>query len=785
MPGPRTPLACAAVVLVLTAAAAGAASDWQGLLQVRPVRPKQTERVPLKGYEWDVVSTQYFRLYAMPGVHPEHVRQVAERVDNIWRFLKGRAGVECESRILVFLPADRSSYNALVKPFASRRRSAQYPDAQDYLNKSAVAIDTHNYVDRLASIMHQAAHLFRHTREDQSHQDTGPWRWWAGEFMARYFSMGLERTYAVLRPRQELYAMWFRDRMLPPWRGLEQMKARSIRPRSRHFNLLVVESILHFLEQTYGQEQMTKLWRTCLDARREQYPDTGAIFQAVFGKSVDALEREWYAYYDVGLPAWYLSQAQQAYGKSDYAQCLAQATAVLDTVPPNAMRYVKWKYAWGLAGACFREAGLVGEAESHFEAAAMVPHRGSLGPDLDPFSAHRRRAQPKAPKGEELALPDDEPSLSQLAHYLYRRNDFTRAGRAYDKLVTQFPNSPAAASYHFTYGQLLKRQGHLEQARRVWEAAARYPNSYHALRAQIYLAQHVAGLHTPKAKADAQRRLQRVLDTPVLGDGARYSASLRRWAQRELAKLSSGKGATVRPVASPSDEPSVRLVTRYRAPASMATRISTAVAASPCAAAQIDAVIEKYQALQMATWADLADAGATRLPWLTVQARLLLTRRREVEDQLDKGQNADLAAWFVARLQGPIHPEPLPQEGDRYKAACADLHRWVRQWKQAQLLQLRTTANLDAETEAKIVALVEHHRADTRALWEARAQEGASKDVAKRHAALEREFRAQVSKAVGPPRAQAVWRWWEEQRGQLVQFNGVVRHRPPPTHDDL
>jgi len=271
----------------------------------------------------------------------------------------------------------------------------------------------------------------------------------------------------------------------------------------------------------------------------------------------------------------------------------------------------------------------------------------------------------------------------------------------------------------------------------------------------------------------------------VLGDGARHSASLRRWAKRELAKLPSSKNATARPVASPSGEPRVRLATRYRQSASMATGISAAVAASPSVAAQIDAVIEKYQALQMATWAGLADAGATRVPWLAVQEHLLLTRRKEVEDQLDEDQKADLAAWFVARLQAPIHPEPLPQERDRYEAACADLRPWVRKWRQTQLHQLRTTANLDAEAEAKIAALVERHRADIRALWETRAQEGASQDVAKRHAALEREFKAQVDKAVGPPRAQAVWRWWREQRGQLVQFNGVVRHRPPPTHDDL
>ena len=761
------------------------ASDWDTLLHVNPSNAAAGGTVQLKSYSWHVVDTEHFRLHYMTGVHPEHVRQVAERVDNIWRFLKLRSGVECDSRILVFLPLNRSTYNKLTSPFVSRRRSGRFPAAQDFVSKSVIAIDTHDYVDRLASIMYESTHLFRHTREAQHRKDSGPWCWWSGEFMARYFSMGLMRVFAVLRPRRELCSMWFRDRVLPRWSALETMKPGSVHPRSRRFEFTVVESALHFLELTYGQERMAQFWRATLDASSERYASTEAIFKEVFGKGFDELEREWCDYYAVGLPAWYISAAHHAYSKGDLPRAAAFATGVLDAAPRSALRNVLWKRAWGLAGACFRKAGLREEAESHFEAAAMIPYRWCLGADLDPFgnqySGRRSHPSPNDPQ----RLPEDEPSLAALAAHHQRRGETNLAIHAYEELAKRFPNSSGAPTYHFTLGQLLMRKGQKAEALQAWTGATRYPNSYQAMRGHMYIGRHKAQLPAPEAKAEARRHFQAVLNTNPQGQDSQRADSLRRWARRELAKLDKNRPVTVRATPAKPTAAGARVVTHPRAHATLADRMSAALAVSPAQRTQIAGLVEKCRSLQMSTWRSLARAGAERDMWLAVQSHLLAARRREIEDILDDAQKDSLSSWFIERLAVSDVAEPMPRDENQYNECRAHLTRWAESWRQTRLNEFAAQTGLDPQAADALKAMLGKYRKDVLALWAQVLKGRGIAEIGKGQSALDKALHANAAKLLGPARAALFHRWWQDQKDELEQYNGVIRHPPQPTQDDL
>ncbi len=772
--------ACIAALLAASYPAR-AASDWDGLRLIHPTQVAPSETVRLKGYEWRWIDTKHFRLYYLPQVQAEHVRQVAERVDNIWTFLKGRAGVECDSRVFVFMPATRQQYNALCRPLESRRRSAQYPAAQDFAGKSFIASETHDAVDRLASIMYETTHLFRHTRAEQMGQDNGPWCWWSGEFMARYFSMGLMRAFAVLRPRQELYAMWLRDNVVPRWGDLERMNPRQVRRRRRGFNTRVVESALHFLEQRYGQEAMIRFWQTSLDAKTARYPGMSAIFEQVFGKPMDTLEREWMAYYALGLPMDYLSRVQAAYRRNDLPRARVLAQAVLDSTPPHALRYEVWKRAWAWAAAAQCAAGLLEQAEADFETTAMFPYRWSLGPALDPFGTrYRAQWQPTNTRGA-LALPDDELALKTLAEILYRRGDAPQATRAYEKLAQGFPNSAQAPSYLFTWGQLLLRQQLTDAAMQAWHRAMQYPNSYHAARAGVYLGQQLVRAKKPD---EARRCFEAALNVVITGPYARYTSSLHKWARRELAKL--GGAQPVAPKAAPLPDSPARVVTQlgeFRRPA--AEGLCTIVSASPEQTRQIETLFEKFRSLQLATWAMLGDAGADGRVWAAVQAGLLAQRRREIAALLDEDQQARMELWFLDRLPPATGPQPMPLDEDAYAAARDELDAWAFKWRQAQFAKFAADASLDENAQSKLAALVEQYRRRTRDLWAGALKNIPFEKLSERQQTLEAQLESGAAKLLAPAQRVLFKRWRLAQRDQREQYSGVTRHAPPPTQDDL
>ena len=784
------PLPVAGLACVLWAASLCAASDWDVLLQVSPAEvPQAGDTVSLKGLQWHCVDTEYFRLHYVKGVHPEHVRQVAERVDNIWRFLRHRSGVECDSRILVFMPLDRGSYNKLCKPFVSRRRSGQFPSAQDFLSKSLIAVETHDYVDRLASIMYESTHLFRHTREERAKQDRGPWCWWSGEFMARYFDMGLRRTYAVLRPRQELLSMRYRDGVPQRWETLEKLSARSVNPRHRNSQIQVAESVLHFLEEKYGDEKLTRFWCETLDAKAQKYTSTQAIFGEVFGKKIEKLEREWFDYYALGLPAWYLSLAQYEYSKGNLPRALALSTAILDTPPPNALRYAPWKRAWGIAGACFRRAGLQDEAESHYEAAAMLPHRWSLGHDLDPFGDHYPRHRAAPPRNEPELLPDDEMALAGVATYYYRRGNVDLGIRAYEKLANDFPNSGQAPFYYMTLAKLCQRQKLSEREMAAYQGATRYPNSYHAMRAHVYLGQRLIKTATPeslpKAQAEARKHFETVLTTTLTGPDAHHAHSVRRWAARELARLEKEAKTTVRPLPKRVGVSAAQVVTHPRSPVGMAERIGQTVGASPQQQVAIAEIVEKCRSLQMSTWTALARAGAERNVWLAVQVQLLTARWKELEAVVDESQAQELAIWSIERLPLSTDPTPLPRDDQAYRDCRADLTKWVEGWRREKLGDLAATAKLGGETVGKLAPVLAKYRQDTAALWQQAFKGQKINAISKSQNALDRQLESRVAKLIGDERMAAFRTWWQEQGGQLEQYNGVVRHPARASREDL
>jgi len=757
---------------------------------VSPVEvPQSGPTVSQKGHQWHSVDTEYFRVHYLKGVHPEHVRQVAERVDNIWRFLRRRAGVECDSRILVFMPADRSTYSRLCKPFVSRRRSGRFPSAQDFADKSLITVETHDYVDRLASIMYESTHLFRHTREERSRQDRGPWCWWSGEFMARYFDMGLRRTYAVLRPRQELLSMRYRDRVPQPWAMLEKISARSVNPRYRNSQIQTAESVLHFLEQKYGDEKLTRFWRETLDAKAQKYKSAQSIFEAVFGKKIDVLEREWFDYYALGLPAWYLSQAQSEYRKGNRPRALAISTALLDTVPPNGLRYGLWTRAWGMAGACFRKAGLQDEAESHYEAAAMIPHRWSLGQDLDPFGDSHPGRYAGRPAQEPEALPEDEPTLAGVAQYYFQRGKTDLGIRAYEKLCADFPNSSQAPFYCMTLAKLCQRQKRPEQEVAAYEAAVRYPNSYHAMRAHVYLGRHLIKTATPesqvKARAEARKHFEAVLTTTLSGPDAHHAYSVRRWAARELAKLDRESKATARRPPKRVRVAAAQIVTYPLPPFGTAEKISQTVGASPEQQIAITEIIEKYRSLQMSTWSALARAGAEHGVWLAVQVQLLAARRKELDAVLDESQALELAVWAIERLPLSTDPTPLPRDDQAYNACRAALTKWVEAWRREKLSDLAAMARLDRETTDKLAPVLRKYRQDTVALWQQIPKGQTLAAISKSQSALDQQLDSRVAKLIGDDRMAAFRTWWHEQGTQLEQYNGVVRHPARATLEDL
>ncbi len=766
---------------MLAGAARASASDWDGLLEIHPVKVTPGPLVLRRGFQWRRFDTRRFTLYYRPAVHTEHVRQVAERVDNIWRFLKERSGVECRARIVVFMPATRSEYDGLMRPARSRWRSAQYPAAEDFAHLTVTAVETHDFVDRLASIMYGATHLFRHTRSEQMGQDNGPWCWWAGEFMARYFSMGLMRAFAVLRPRQELYAMWLRDQVVPRWTALETMSVSEAYPRRRGIKMRLVESILFFLEQRYGQEKMIRFWRAALDAKKERFPGSAAIFQYAFGKPLEELEKEWCDYYELGIAAWFLCKAQDAAnrGRRGYARALTDA--VIDSVPPRELRYDVWKRAWGQAGAFRLESGETDDAVECYETAAIFPFRWSLGPMLDPFGP-----QPPNRRGWALSLDvqaplADERALSWIAAALFRKGGLPAAVEAYEQLARGFPNSPQAPQYFFTWGRLLLRQGRTQDAIQAWMKAARYPNSYHAARAQVYIGQQLARAGKTE---EAKRRFLAALDTIVVGRYARYAGSLQKWARRELAKLG---GAAPAPARRAPRAGFANVVTRrgeYAPP--LARGLADAVAASPAQRSQIEFIFEKFRSRQLALWARLTWAGADRREWAAAQKLLLEQRQRELRALLDDAQQAQMDLWFIARLPDvPETTNPAPRDENAYADARETLKAWAAKRTRQRFENWADRVGLPSPARKKLAALLAAYRKDTRTLWLDASRGRSLAELARRQAQLDRRFDSQAARLLPPKQIVLFQRWRRAQLDQREQYNGVVRQAPPATQDDL
>ena len=274
----------AAVPPPTTAQPAPASSGpWRGLWERADSKIYSENREELDDADWNIARSEFFNVYY--SADPDYlnvlkVRNVAARLDGIYRFLNGRLDVQTEFPIRIII----------VPGFALR--SAIDPE------ENIIRLgDGASWEGMLASIFRELIFLFNRAQAPAVRSETAAQRTqnvWSGEIFAQYHS---DRFFYAEADLLQKYR--FRLENQPgtlSWSEVAELSERTAKltPNQREERMTLGVSILYFLEEAYGASSLVKFWKLHLDANRQDDPDN---WRECFGKPYRELEAEWRRYY--------------------------------------------------------------------------------------------------------------------------------------------------------------------------------------------------------------------------------------------------------------------------------------------------------------------------------------------------------------------------------------------------------------------------------------------------------------------------------------------------------
>jgi len=327
--------------------------DWNNLFKRRSIEIyvsyEQVTDSPwtdVNNKTWNVIKTQYFKLYFQPSADQVKVRKLAEYIDNIYSFLEGRLGVKRIQPIKAFLIPGESG-------------RSRWSSENDKYNAMRTG-DNGDFLFNITSFMHEATHMF--DAQFLGHPGGG---WWEGEYMCGYFQQRMKLMGRGIDFKQ-YYQERLRGKSLPSWSFLNNpSKPTQGLEWKDIIDFDAAITIPYFLEEKYGTKKLNEFWRECLLTYktlgiREYFEHT---FQKVFGKPITELENEWRKYWTtpieknnistsnlIGKPTKYAFEVVKELASSKYRGRKTGATETLKAAEYIANQYslLGLEYARGM-----------------------------------------------------------------------------------------------------------------------------------------------------------------------------------------------------------------------------------------------------------------------------------------------------------------------------------------------------------------------------------------------------------------------------------------------------
>lgn len=263
------------MVSVLTA---GASNNWSDLCDPKKVDLSQAKQEYVKSVkdlgddwiarQWQVLDTQYHRVYYDSSIDHVKLAHVAGCLDNLYEFLQGWFPTRSEVPIRTFLIPN------------------QYAHSRCSFKSNAMRTgDKGNAVTMITSLLHEEVHLFNFSYLGKPGQG-----WWAGEFSCLYFQNRLKLEAMGKDVRGSILAK------LPNGPGCHFGKITD--NAKQRFEQAF--SAMYFLHTAYGDHKFCQFRIACLRSAKENLTRTGpddSLFGQCFGKSIDELDRQWRAFY--------------------------------------------------------------------------------------------------------------------------------------------------------------------------------------------------------------------------------------------------------------------------------------------------------------------------------------------------------------------------------------------------------------------------------------------------------------------------------------------------------
>ena len=223
----------------------------------------------LENQEWLMVPTKYHQICFQSSIDPKKISEVYYLIDNIYEFLQKRTPDK--------FAIPKTPIRAFIVPNQRGRSRCSF---------QANAMRTGDQGDlivNITSFLHEETHIF-----NMAYLVDKPQGWWAGEYFCQYYQRRAEITARRKNVRKEIHS-----KIAPgPKFHLAEIEASGRDAFEESF------AALYFFEQRYGQDKLDEFRRFCLlDSKNKRENLENSMFETVFGKDTESLEKEWLAYY--------------------------------------------------------------------------------------------------------------------------------------------------------------------------------------------------------------------------------------------------------------------------------------------------------------------------------------------------------------------------------------------------------------------------------------------------------------------------------------------------------
>lgn len=268
------------VGVVWSGSESSSSDDWDSIFSLPMPEPRLVDVGELGGLgeelenrKWLMVGTGYHQIHFQQSADRQKVAEIYSRIDNVYRFLAERSPAGLQIPIKVFLVPDEYAKSRCDRE-SNAMRTGDRADAQVMLT----------------SLLHEETHLFNYAFLDKV-----PQGWWAGEYSCQYFQQRALWNGLGKEVKREIVTL------LPDGPGCGLREISSLGKKA--FNEAI--SVFYFLEERYGREKMIKLRKLLLEEslKTKGTSLSNSVFEQVYGKSIEILDKEWQRFYGWGSTA--------------------------------------------------------------------------------------------------------------------------------------------------------------------------------------------------------------------------------------------------------------------------------------------------------------------------------------------------------------------------------------------------------------------------------------------------------------------------------------------------